>query len=94
MWPTTCGTVDVLRDNLFTSAPYVRGAFFYKAVADKVGAQRVDQALARFYRDHAGGAAHMNDMLATLQAVTGYDPTECAQMWLRDTTVPQPGPCP
>lgn len=94
VWPETCGTVDVLRDNLFTGAPYIRGAFFYKAVADRVGAERVDQALSQFYRDHAGRAAHMSDMLATLHAVTGYDPRPCAAMWLRNAHIPQPGPCP
>jgi len=94
VWPDSCGQVDVVKDNLFTSAPYMRGAFFYKAVADKVGADKVDQALAAFYAAHAGGAATMADMLATIQTVTGYDPTACAASWLRATTVPTPGPCP
>jgi len=94
VWPQSCGVVDVLDDNLFTNAPYMRGAFFYKAVADKVGAALVDQALATFYRDHAGGSATMADMLTTIQQVTGYDATTCAQTWLLSTTRPTPGPCP
>ncbi|MGE5184327.1 MAG: M1 family aminopeptidase [Acidobacteriota bacterium] len=94
VWPQSCGTVDIIKDNLFSQAPYMRGAFFYKAVADKVGAAQLDAALATFFQTYQGGSAHMADMLATIQSVTGYDPTTCAQMWLLATTVPAPGPCP
>jgi aminopeptidase N len=95
VWPQTCGKVDVIKDNLFTQAPYMRGAFFYKGIADKVGASLVDQALRTFYQAHAGGAATMQDMLDTIKTVTGYDPTACAQIWLLDMTqTPTPGPCP
>ena len=37
VWPQSCGQIDVLKDNLFTQAPYMRGAFFYKGIADKLG---------------------------------------------------------
>jgi aminopeptidase N len=94
VWPQSCGAIDILDDNLFTRAPYIRGAFFYKGIADKVGAAKLDEALAAFYREHAGSSATMADMLATIQAVTGYDPTACAETWLRSTTKPTPGPCP
>lgn len=94
VWPQGCNTVDILADDLFTSAPYIRGAFFYRGVAQKVGADKVDQALAAFYAAHAGSAATMADMLTTIQAVTGYDATACAETWLRSTTKPTPGPCP
>jgi aminopeptidase N len=90
VWPQSCDTVDILVDELFTNAPYIRGAFFYRAVALKVGAELLDQALAAFYTAHAGKAAHMSDMLATIQTVTGYDPTACADMWLKSTTKPAP----
>ncbi len=95
VWPQSCGVVDILRDNLFTDAPYMRGAFFYKAVADKVGADVLDGALHTFFMAHGGGTGHMQDMLDTIKQVTGYDPTTCAQMWLEQmTSVPTPGPCP
>ena len=94
VWPQSCGAVDVLKDNLYTNAPYMRGAFFYKGIADKIGADKLDQALAAFYRAHAGGSARMADMLQTIQQVTGYDPTACAQLWLLGTQTPSPGPCP
>ncbi len=94
VWPDSCGAIDVLEDNLFTNAPYKRGAFFYRALALKVGAPKVDEALAAFYAAHAGKPARMSQMLTTIQTVTGYDPTTCAQMWLRSTTKPAVGPCP
>ena len=95
VWPQTCGVVDVVKDNLFSQAPYMRGAFFYKGVADKVGADRLDVALATFFQAHAGQTGTMQEMLDTIKTVTGYDPTTCAQTWLEDmTTVPTPGPCP
>ena len=94
VWPQSCGAVDILKDNLFTNAPYMRGAFFYRAVAEKTSPELVDQALAAFYAAHAGKPAHMADMLDTLKTVTGYDPTACAAMWLTSQTTPVPGPCP
>jgi aminopeptidase N len=94
VWPQSCNTVDILQDNLYTNAPYMRGAFFYRALAQKLGADKVDQVLAAFYAAHAGQPATMADMLTTIQTVTGYDPTACAQTWLRSTTAPTPGPCP
>ncbi|MBV8759311.1 MAG: hypothetical protein JO257_18635, partial [Deltaproteobacteria bacterium] len=92
VWPQSCGVVDVIKDNLFSQAPYMRGAFFYKAVADKVGADKVDTALATFFAAHGGRTGTMQEMLDTINAVTGYDPTTCAQMWLEQkTSVPTPG---
>lgn len=92
VWPDSCGVVDVME--LFTSAPYMRGAFFYRAVALKVGADALDRALAAFYAAHAGRSARMRDVLAAIRTVTGYDPTACAETWLRATTTPAPAPCP
>jgi aminopeptidase N len=94
VWPDSCGAIDIIEDNLFTRAPYIRGAFFYKAVADRVTPALLDTVLAQFYAAHAGEAATMAEMLDTIETVTGFDPTACAQMWLRNTTVPTPGACP
>lgn len=88
VWPQSCNTVDILKDNLFTNAPYIRGAFFYRGVALKVGAAKLDEALHAFYMAHAGTPAHMSDMLETIKTVTGYDPAACADMWLKSTTKP------
>jgi aminopeptidase N len=90
VWPQSCNAIDVLKDDLFSSAPYKRGAFFYRAVALKVGAPLLDQALHAFYMAHGGKAARMADMLETIKTVTGYDPATCADMWLKSTTKPTP----
>jgi aminopeptidase N len=94
VWPQGCNTIDILKDQLFTNAPYMRGAFFYRALADKIGAAKVDQILAAFYTAHAGKPATMQDMLQTIQTVGGYDATACAATWLTSTAQPSPGPCP
>lgn len=95
VWPQSCGVVDVVNDNLFTNAPYMRGAFFYKAVADRYGADKVDMALHAFFQAHGGGTGHMSEMIDALNNATGADVSACAQTWLEDmTTVPTPGPCP
>src|SRR3569833_2958742 len=84
VWPQSCGAVDGVKDHLFTEAPYMRGAFFYRGIAEKVGAAQLDQVLAAFYAARAGGSARMADMLALIQQLTGYDPTACAKTWLLD----------
>jgi len=93
VWPQGCGKIDILHDGLFSRAPYIRGAYFYRAVALKVGPQALDLALAAFYGAHAGHAATMDEMLDMIQTVTGYDPHACAEKWLRSTTIPPVGPC-
>ncbi len=95
VWPQSCGAIDIIEDDLFSNAPYIRGAFFYRGVAQKLGDPvLLDQVLAAFYAEHAGKAATMQQMLDKIEAMTGYDPTTCADMWLRSTTKPTPGPCP
>ena len=41
-WPTGCNQIDILKDKLFTNLPYMQGAFFYKDVAAKIGADKLD----------------------------------------------------
>ena len=100
VWPQGCGMIDVIGDGLYTNAPYMRGAFFYRALAQRLsangadGAHKVDEILAAFYQAHGGKAATMNDMLATIQSVSGYDATACANTWLKEAAVPTPGACP
>ncbi len=93
-WPQSCGQVDILDDGLFSRVPYVKGAFFYRAVEQRVGRPMLDAALRTFYSRHAGQAAGMSDMLDVIEEVTGFDPTTCAQAWLVATTVPAAGACP
>jgi hypothetical protein len=90
-WPTSCGEVDVL--DIFTDAPYTKGAFFYRAVANRVGVEALDTVLGAFYEEHGGAAAGMQDMLDTIEAETGWDPTACAAKWLQAAGVPDDREC-
>jgi hypothetical protein len=83
VWPDSCGEVDILESGLFSRLVYMKGAFFYRDVADEVGAEVLDDVLARFYELHAGEAAGMQDMLDLILAETGFDPTGLADGWLR-----------
>jgi len=93
-WPTGCNEIDILNDGLFGAAPYVKGAYFYRAVENKVGTAELDAALKAFYTEYVGKAARMQDMLDTILAETGYDATTCADMWLRSQAVPTETTCP
>jgi aminopeptidase N len=94
-WPQTCDTLDVLKSGLFSRNPYIKGAFFYRAVELKVGRAALDEALRAFYERFGGRAAGMQDMLDTIAELTDYDAQQCAEEWLIDAEpVPEPGPCP
>jgi aminopeptidase N len=87
-WPDSCGVLDILKDSLFTEIPYKKGAFFYKAVENQVGRSALDHAMGHFYAVHHNQAAGMQDLLDTIKADTGFDPTALAQAWLRGLGIP------
>ncbi|MBT8495786.1 MAG: peptidase M1 [Deltaproteobacteria bacterium] len=93
-WPQGCGQIDIIDDGLFSSAPYMKGAFFFKSLAAKIGAETLDAILADFYRDHVGGAAAFQELLDFVEAETGYDPDSCADSWLRAEALPESEVCP
>ena len=82
-WPTGCNQIDILEDNLFTNLPYMQGAFFYRDVAARVGADALDRVLGNFYRRHKNQAASMQQMIDAIKAETGFDPTPIARERLR-----------
>ncbi|MBI5503100.1 MAG: peptidase M1 [Deltaproteobacteria bacterium] len=86
--PAGCGEVDVLDDGLFSDAVYVKGAFFFRAVADAIGADELDRALRVFFSGHVGEAARMDDLLDAILAETGFDPGPLADAWLRNVGRP------
>ena len=63
---------------------YVKGAFFYRAVADAIGADELDRVLRVFFSGHVGEAVRMSDLLDTILLETGFDPTSLADAWLRN----------
>lgn len=81
--PESCGEVDLLKDGLWSNVVYMKGAFFFRALAQDVGAERLDEALGHFYRDHVGSAARMTDLLTSLEDQLGYDTKPLADHWLR-----------
>ncbi len=87
-WPESCGVVDMLRDQLFSRIPYTKGAFFFRALEARVGVEPLLSALRVFFMDNRGEAASMSDLLDVITAQTGYDPTACAEAWLRTREPP------
>jgi len=87
-WPDSCGEVDILEDGLFSLVPYIKGAYFYAAVADAVGEEELDAVLAEFFVQHVGEAAGMQDMLDLIEAETGFDATTLSEDWLRNLGAP------
>ncbi|MCU7930467.1 MAG: peptidase M1 [Candidatus Thiodiazotropha sp. (ex Codakia rugifera)] len=92
-WPDSCNQVDIIEDGLFGSAPYMKGAFFFRDVERVVGKDRLDKALREFYMAYKGEYAGMQDLLDNIMIYTGYDPTDCANAWLRTASLPVNGIC-
>jgi hypothetical protein len=91
-WPEGCNQIDILA-GLFGDAPYIKGAMFYRDVEAAVGTAMFDAAIGAFYTEYKGQAATMQDMLDTIAEVTGWDPTTCANAWLRSMDLPPDGAC-
>lgn len=92
-WPEGCNEIDIIEDGLFGPAPYVKGAMFYRAVAEQIGVEKLDGILRDFYLDHRGQAARFAEMLDAIEKASGYDPRPCAEAWLRREKVPAPEAC-
>jgi len=92
-WPQSCAMVDVLEDGLFSDAAYVKGAFFLRSLEERIGREMLDDILALFYTRHVGQAARMEDLLNLVSTQSGYDPTECANAWLQNESVPAVRAC-
>jgi hypothetical protein len=93
-WPEGCNQLDILEDGLFGAAPYMKGAFFFRALEQRIGAPALDAALAAFFAERSGRAARMQDLLDLVAAEADYDPTPCALAWLRSESVPSEPACP
>ena len=82
-WPTGCNKIDIIKDKLFTNLPYMEGAYFYKDVAAKVGADVLDGVISRFYKKFRNKAASMQDMIDAIKHDTGFDPKAIVDARLR-----------
>ena len=58
----------------FSDAPYMRGAYFLRAVAERIGPDELDVALGVFARRYVGEPAHMSDLVTVIRESSGFDP--------------------
>lgn len=87
----TCNTIDFEESAVWSLATYMKGACFYEDVADEVGAEVVDAAIAEYYQAHVNEAGRMQDMIDTLiaHAPDHADAIETfAEEWLRTEACP------
>lgn len=89
-WPGELTDPAELETFLFSRAPYMKGAMFFRAVAQEIGAAELDRVLAAFFTAHVGQAAGMQDLLDLIVAETGFDPALLADAWLRRLGRPSP----
>jgi hypothetical protein len=85
----TCNEIDIINDPLWGPAPYYKGAYFLRAVAELIGEAVLDTALSEFYQAHVGGAARMQELIDHLK--TKGDPSAIdalATAWLRTLACP------
>ncbi|HEY3354002.1 MAG TPA: M1 family aminopeptidase [Polyangia bacterium] len=88
-WPSSCNTIELLTDPLWSDIPYMKGAFFLRAVEQQVGRAALDRALKNFYTDYVGLAVGVGDLLDTIRLETGTDVAPLADIWLRTLAVPE-----
>ena len=92
-WPDGCGELDIIEDELFGVAPYMKGAFFLKDLEMAIGKDVLDHALKLFYMDNMGESARFVDFLKIVESESGFDPTHCAYDWLKSETLPEQAGC-
>jgi aminopeptidase N len=92
-WPQGCNGIDILEDELFGTAPYMKGAFFFKHLEQVLGREELDSLLASFYAENRGKATTVQEMLNHISENSPYDPQDCAQAWLRTEFLPENHNC-
>ncbi|MCG7897376.1 MAG: peptidase M1 [Candidatus Thiodiazotropha weberae] len=92
-WPAGCQQIDILQDGLFGTAPYMKGAFFFKHLEFSLGVDLLDRILREFFLANVGSAASMDELLQLVEQSSDYAPEACAMAWLRSETVPIDANC-
>tara|TARA_R110002096_G_scaffold434832_1_gene658085 strand:- start:79402 stop:80721 length:1320 start_codon:yes stop_codon:yes gene_type:complete len=64
----TCGEIDLINHELWSSTPYQKGAQYFREVSGVLGVDVVDQALAEFYKANVGKAARMRELVELLKS--------------------------
>lgn len=92
-WPEGCNEIDILEDGLYGAAPYMKGAFFFKHLEYKLGKDVLDRLLRDFFIMNSGHAVNMQMLITAIKEGSTYDPTVCAQSWLRMESVVEANAC-
>lgn len=79
----TCNEIDLIVHPLWSNVTYMKGAFFYKAVEAQIGRDKLDAALKKFYETNKNKAARTQDMIDTIQSVSGADISVHVNGWLK-----------
>lgn len=87
----SCGAIHLTTHPLWSRIPYLKGAFFLRAVEVGAGRPAFDRALAAFWAKYQGRAARMRDLIDALRTDTGYDTQMAEARWLRSTGFPAEG---
>ncbi len=64
----TCGEIDLINHDLWSSSPYQKGAQYFREVAELLGEDVLDAALAEFYQANVGKAARMRELVELLKS--------------------------
>jgi len=89
--PDTCDVIDLLNDPLWSTVPYMKGAFFFREVGKVIGVDALDQVIAAFYTANVGTAAHMQDLIDALKVKAGAKSAEIDKLetdWLKTVACP------
>jgi hypothetical protein len=87
-YPEGCNEIDILTDPLWSRIPYEKGAFFFRAVEERVGRAKLDAALSSFYQSHVGQAATMQALLDAISSDTQVEINDLSEAWLRGLGIP------
>jgi hypothetical protein len=90
--PAGCGSIDIASHPLWSDAPYMKGAYFLRKVAERVDADALDAALADFYAGHRGNAAGVDALVAALKAAFPDQSQVIAQLadgWFHQLECPE-----
>jgi hypothetical protein len=87
-WPAGCNQINLLFHPLWSDVPYMKGAFFLRAVETQIGRATLDAALAAFFQAHVGQAAGMQDLIDALETGGGQDLDALVAAWLTGLGVP------
>ena len=78
-----------IEDNLAGRFVYMKGAFFYRAVAEQIGSEQLDAVFGVFVQRYLGQAVGMGEMVDLIEEESGEDIGPLVEAWLKSEDVPQ-----